>query len=87
LGEKEVQEARQQKVFPKEVDDAVVTEYVNRLASNIARNSDLRVPLKVFLVQVGYARTVKRCSTRTASPNRSQTPWPCPADSSSVLLV
>jgi Zn-dependent protease with chaperone function len=51
MGEKEVHEARQQKVFPKEIDDPVVTEYVNRLANNIARNSDLRVPLKVFLVQ------------------------------------
>ena len=38
-------------MFPKEIDDPVVTEYVNRLANNIARNSDLRVPLKVFLVQ------------------------------------
>jgi Zn-dependent protease with chaperone function len=50
-GQKEIQEARQQKVFPREVDEAVVTEYVNRLANNIARNSDLRVPLRVFLVQ------------------------------------
>jgi beta-barrel assembly-enhancing protease len=28
-----------------------VTEYINRLANNLARNSDLRVPLKTYVVQ------------------------------------
>ncbi len=50
-GQKELDAARQRNLFPKDVNDPVVKEYVNRLANNIARNSDLQVPLQVFLVQ------------------------------------
>ena len=50
-GKKEIDQARQQGAFPKEITDPVVTEYINRLAANLARNSDLKVPLNVFVVQ------------------------------------
>jgi len=50
-GQQEIDAARQRNVLPKEVDDPVLKEYVNRVAQNIARNSDLAVPLKVYLVQ------------------------------------
>jgi len=50
-GQREIEQARERKVFPKEIDDPVVTEYVKRIANNIARDSDLQVPLKVFVVQ------------------------------------
>lgn len=50
-GQKEMDQVRQQGVFPKEITDPVVTEYINRLAANLSRNSDLEVPLKVFVVQ------------------------------------
>jgi Zn-dependent protease with chaperone function len=50
-GRREVEEARRRNTFPKEITDPVVTEYVNRLAHNLARNSDLEVSLKVFVVQ------------------------------------
>lgn len=50
-GEKEINDARQRKLLPREIEDPVITEYVNRVANNIARNSDLQVPLKVYVVQ------------------------------------
>lgn len=34
-----------------EIKDPVITEYVNRLANNLARNSDLEVPLSTYVVQ------------------------------------
>jgi hypothetical protein len=49
-GEKEIETARQQDMLPKAIDDPVVTEYVNPLAQNIARNGDLQVPPRVFVV-------------------------------------
>jgi Zn-dependent protease with chaperone function len=50
-GEKELEAARQRGQFPKEIRSATVKEYVNRIAQNLARNSDLQVPLHVFVVQ------------------------------------
>ncbi len=50
-GQKELEAARQSGQFPKEIQSEVVKEYVNRLAQNIARNSDLQVPLRVMVVQ------------------------------------
>lgn len=50
-GQQEVDAARQRNVLPKEIEDPAVKEYVNRVAQNIARNSDLAVPLKVYVVQ------------------------------------
>ena len=39
------------------VKDPVVTEYVNRIAQNVARNSDLKVPLTVKVVPGVRRRT------------------------------
>ncbi len=50
-GKKEMDEARASKLFPQEIKDPVVTEYVNRLAANLALNSDLQVPLNTYVVQ------------------------------------
>jgi Zn-dependent protease with chaperone function len=50
-GQKEIDEARSRKLFPREIGDPVMTEYINRLANNLALNSDLRVPLKTYVVQ------------------------------------
>ena len=37
-------------MLPKEIEDPVVTEYVNPIAQNIARNSDLKVPLHLTVL-------------------------------------
>jgi predicted Zn-dependent protease len=37
-------------MLPKEIEDPVVTEYVNRLAQNIVHNSDLKVPLHLTIL-------------------------------------
>jgi Zn-dependent protease with chaperone function len=50
-GKKELDEARATKLFPQEIKDQVVREYVNRLAANLALNSDLQVPLNTYVVQ------------------------------------
>jgi Zn-dependent protease with chaperone function len=50
-GKKEIDEARSSKLFPEEIKDPVVREYVNRLAANLALNSDLQVPLNTYVVQ------------------------------------
>jgi len=50
-GKKEIEEARVNKLFPQEIKDPVVREYVNRLAANLALNSDLQVPLNTYVVQ------------------------------------
>ena len=49
-GQESVQQLKQLGMLPKEIEDPVVTEYVNRLAQNIARNSDLQVPLHVTIL-------------------------------------
>jgi Zn-dependent protease with chaperone function len=50
-GKQELDQARANRLFPQEIKDPVVTEYVNRLANNLALNSDLQVPLKTYLVR------------------------------------
>ncbi|MBI2669752.1 MAG: M48 family metalloprotease [Candidatus Yanofskybacteria bacterium] len=50
LGADDLKRLKMSGQFPKEVIDPVITEYVNRLAQNIARNSDLTVPLSVTVV-------------------------------------
>jgi Zn-dependent protease with chaperone function len=50
-GKKELDEARASKLFPQEIKDPVVREYVNRLANNLALSSDLHVPLNTYVVQ------------------------------------
>ena len=49
-GREAVQEMKQMGMMPKELEDEVVVEYVNRLSQNIARNSDLKVPLNVTVL-------------------------------------
>ncbi|MBI3896188.1 MAG: M48 family metalloprotease [Acidobacteria bacterium] len=49
-GQEAVQQMKQMGMMPKALEDEVVVEYVNRLAQNIARNSDLKVPLQVTVL-------------------------------------
>ena len=49
-GQEAVREMKQMGMIPKPIEDPEITEYVNRLAQNIARNSDLQVPLQVTLL-------------------------------------
>jgi Zn-dependent protease with chaperone function len=49
-GQEAVQQLKQFGMLPKEIEDPVVTEYVNRIAQNIARNSDLKVPLHLTVL-------------------------------------
>ncbi len=51
IGQREIENARQRGLLPKPVEDPEVTAYVTKMAQNIARNSDLQVPLHVFVVQ------------------------------------
>ena len=69
-GKKEMDQARQQGVFPKEITDPVVTEYINRLAPNLARNSDLEVPLKVFVVQQEVRKDGKLVLGKNGQPEQ-----------------
>ena len=46
-GQEAVEQMKQMGMIPKELEDSTVAEYVNRLGQNIARNSDLKVPLNV----------------------------------------
>jgi beta-barrel assembly-enhancing protease len=50
LGQREIQNARQRGRLPKELQDTVVREYVVHMAQSIAQNSDLQVPLHVYVV-------------------------------------
>jgi len=50
-GQEEIEAARQRNTLPQEVTDTVVAEYVNRVATNLARNSDLETPLTIHVVQ------------------------------------
>ncbi len=49
-GMEAVQQLKQLGMLPKEIEDPVVTEYVNRIAQNLARNSDLTVPLHLTVL-------------------------------------
>ncbi|HWP83823.1 MAG TPA: M48 family metalloprotease [Terriglobia bacterium] len=49
-GQEAVDQMKQMGLLPKPIEDAEINEYVNRVAQNIARNSDLHVPLQVTLL-------------------------------------
>ena len=49
-GREAVQELEQLGMLPEEIEDPIVTEYVNRIAQNLARNSDLTVPLNLTVL-------------------------------------
>ena len=49
-GQEAVRQMKQMGMLPMPIDDPEINEYVNRLAQNIARNSDLQVPLQVTLL-------------------------------------
>ncbi len=51
IGQREVENARQRGQLPKAIQDTVVTDYIQKIGQNLARNSDLQVPLHVFVVQ------------------------------------
>ena len=46
-GQEAVEQMKQMGMIPQELEDSTVAEFVNRLGQNIARNSDLKVPLNV----------------------------------------
>lgn len=69
-GQREIDAARERKVFPREIDDAVVTEYVNRIANNLARNSDLKIPLKVFVVRQEVRKDGKPVLDKDGQPQQ-----------------
>lgn len=50
IGEDAAREMRLQMILPGELDDEEVTRYVTELAESIARNSDLRVPIRVTVL-------------------------------------
>ncbi len=50
LGQEAVKDLKQSGLMPKEVEDEAVTGYVNRVAQKIAANSDLRVPLRITVL-------------------------------------
>jgi hypothetical protein len=49
-GQEAVLQMKQMGMLPKSIEDPEITEYVNRVAQNIARNSDLKVPLQITLL-------------------------------------
>jgi hypothetical protein len=69
-GQQEVDAARERGMLPKTVDDPVLKEYVNRVAQNLARNSDLAVPLKVFLVQQEVRKEGKPILDKDGQPQQ-----------------
>jgi hypothetical protein len=50
MGQEAIREMRAQGLMPPEVEDKELTRYVERLAARIAENSDLRVPIKVTVL-------------------------------------
>ncbi len=51
FGQRELENARRSGQLPKAVEDPAVQEYVTQLAEKIGRNSDLQVPLHVYVIQ------------------------------------
>lgn len=49
-GQEAIEELRRMGMLPKELDDKQITEYVQKVARRIAENSDLRVPLRVTIL-------------------------------------
>jgi Zn-dependent protease with chaperone function len=50
LGENSIRDLKQMGMMPKEIEDPVVVNYVRGVAEQVARNSDLRVPLQVTVL-------------------------------------
>jgi Zn-dependent protease with chaperone function len=69
-GREEIEAARQRNVLPQQVEDAVVTEYINRLAANLARNSDLQTPLNVQVVQQVLRKDGKPVPDKDGKPQQ-----------------
>lgn len=69
-GKKELEAARQNAQFPKEIESAAVTEYVNRIAQNLARNSDLHVPLHVIVVQQEVVKNGRPVLDKNGQPQQ-----------------
>jgi Zn-dependent protease with chaperone function len=69
-GKKEMEQARRSGLFPKEFDDPVVKEYVNRIAQNLARNSDLQVPLNVYVVRQDVVKNGKPVLDKNGQPQQ-----------------
>ncbi len=69
-GQREIDAARERKMFPQEIGDPVVTEYVNRIANNLARNSDLQIPLKVFVVRQEIRKDGKPVLDKDGQPQQ-----------------
>lgn len=51
MGQRALEDARQRGQLPKSVQDSAVTDYVQKIGERLAHNSDLQVPLHVFVVQ------------------------------------
>lgn len=49
-GEDAVRQLRQQSAMPREIENQQIRDYVSTVAQNLARNSDLEVPLKVVVL-------------------------------------
>jgi Zn-dependent protease with chaperone function/uncharacterized coiled-coil protein SlyX len=49
-GQQAIEEMKRSGLLAKPIEDAEITEYANRIGQNIARNSDLRVPLNITLL-------------------------------------
>jgi Zn-dependent protease with chaperone function len=69
-GQAEIDAARQRNQLPKEIHDPVITEYVNRLANNLARHSDLQVPPKVFVVEQEVRKNDRAVLDRHGRPQQ-----------------
>jgi Zn-dependent protease with chaperone function len=52
-GQEAIEELRRNGLLPPELDNKNIQDYVNLVAQNVARNSDLKVPLHVTLLQSG----------------------------------
>jgi predicted Zn-dependent protease len=50
-GQQAIEEMKRQGLLPKEVEDKAIQEYVNSVAQRVAKNSDLKVPLHVAVLQ------------------------------------
>lgn len=50
-GQEAIREMRQKGLIPPELSDKAIQEYVNSVAQNIARHSDLKIPLHVAVLQ------------------------------------
>jgi Zn-dependent protease with chaperone function len=69
-GQKEIETARQRGQFPQEIKDPAITKYINRIAQNLAYNSDLQVPLHVFVVKQEVIKDGKPVLDKQGQPQQ-----------------